>query len=94
MVSQKQEAKALTPGHRVQEHVLSHGRLFGTPWTVARQAPLSMGFSRQEHWSGLPLPSLEDKIARSMQSQEESPPQKCCFIKHIWCFSPLRQISY
>ena len=28
-----------------------------TPWTVARQAPLSMGFSRQEHWSGLPCPS-------------------------------------
>ena len=28
--------------------------LFVTPWTVARQAPLSMGFSRQEHWSGLP----------------------------------------
>ena len=28
-----------------------------TPWTVARQAPLSMGFSRQEHWSGLPFPS-------------------------------------
>ena len=30
-----------------------------TPWTVAHQAPLSMGFSRQEYWSGLPLPSLE-----------------------------------
>ena len=29
-----------------------------TPWTAARQAPLSMGFSRQEHWSGLPFPSL------------------------------------
>ena len=28
-----------------------------TPWTVARQAPLSMGFPRQEHWSGLPFPS-------------------------------------
>ena len=28
-----------------------------TPWTVAYQAPLSMGFSRQEHWSGLPFPS-------------------------------------
>ena len=28
-----------------------------TPWTVAHQAPLSMGFSRQEHWSGLPFPS-------------------------------------
>ena len=31
-----------------------------TPWTVARQAPLSMGFSRQEHWSGLSFPSPED----------------------------------
>ena len=30
---------------------------FTTPWTVARQAPLSMEFSRQEYWSGLPLPS-------------------------------------
>ena len=33
--------------------------LFVTPWTVAHQAPLSMGFSRQEHCSGLPFPSLE-----------------------------------
>ena len=32
---------------------LSHIRLFVTPWTVARQAPLSMEFSRQEYWSGL-----------------------------------------
>ena len=32
--------------------VFSHVRLFATPWTVAHQAPLSMGFSRQEHWSG------------------------------------------
>ena len=31
-----------------------------TPWTVARQAPLSMGFSKQEHWSGLPCPPLGD----------------------------------
>ena len=31
-----------------------------TPWTVARQAPLSMGFSRQEYWSGLPFPSPRD----------------------------------
>ena len=31
-----------------------------TPWTVARQAPLSIGFSRQEYWSGLPFPSLWD----------------------------------
>ena len=32
----------------------------GTPWTVARQAPLSMGFPKQEHWSGLPCPSPAD----------------------------------
>ena len=31
-----------------------------TPWTVAYQAPLSIGFSRQEHWSGVPLPSPGD----------------------------------
>ena len=36
--------------------VLSHVRLFATPWTVAHQTPLSMGFPRQEYWSGLPLP--------------------------------------
>ena len=33
---------------------------FATPWTVARQAPVSMGFSRQEYWSGLPFPSPGD----------------------------------
>ena len=36
---------------------LSHVRLFATPWTAAYQAPPSMGFSRQEYWSGVPLPS-------------------------------------
>ena len=39
---------------------LSRVRLFVTPWTVAHQAPLSMGFSRQEYWSGLPVPSPGD----------------------------------
>ena len=34
----------------------SHDRLLATPWTTALQAPLSMGFSRQEYWSGLPSP--------------------------------------
>ena len=33
-----------------------HAQLFVTPWTVARQAPLSMGFPRPEYWSGLPYP--------------------------------------
>ena len=36
---------------------LSHVWLFATQWTIACQAPLSMGFSRQEYWSGLPFPS-------------------------------------
>ena len=36
---------------------LSHVRLLATPWTAAYQAPPPMGFSRQEYWSGLPLPS-------------------------------------
>ena len=40
--------------------VLRHVWLFATPWTVARQAPLSMEFSRQEYWSGLPFPSPGD----------------------------------
>ena len=37
---------------------LSRVELFATPWTAAYQAPPSMGFSRQEYWSGVPLPSL------------------------------------
>ena len=43
---------------KVKVKSLSHGRLFMTPWTAAYQAPPSMGFSRQEYWSGVPLPSL------------------------------------
>ena len=38
----------------------SHVRLFVNSWTVACQAPLSMGFSRQEYWSGLPCPPPGD----------------------------------
>ena len=40
--------------------LLSRVRLFVTPWTIAYQAPPSMGFSRQEYWSGLPFPSPGD----------------------------------
>ena len=45
---------------KVKVKLLSRVRLFATPWTVAYQAPLSMGFSRQEYWSGLPFPSPGD----------------------------------
>ena len=49
----------------------SHVQLFATPWTVTHQAPLSMGFSRPEHWGGLPFPSpmreseSESEVAQS-----------------------------
>ena len=41
---------------KVKVKSLSRVRLLATPWTVAHQAPPSMGFSRQEYWSGVPLP--------------------------------------
>ena len=40
--------------------VLSHIQHFAAPWTLPCQAPLSVGFSRQEYWSGLPFPSPGD----------------------------------
>ena len=46
--------------HKSEVKSLSRVQLFATPWTVAYQPPQSMGFSRQEYWSGLPFPSLGD----------------------------------
>ena len=45
---------------KVKGKLLSRARLLVTPWTAAYQAPPSMGFSRQEYWSGVPLPSPWD----------------------------------
>ena len=45
---------------KVKVQSLSHVQLFATQWTVAYQASPSMGFSRQEYWSGLPFPSPGD----------------------------------
>ena len=45
---------------KVKVKSLSHVQLFVTPWTVAYNATPSMGFSRQDYWSGLPFPSPED----------------------------------
>ena len=47
---------------KVKVKSLSRIRLLATPWTAAYQAPPSMGFSRQEYWSGVPLPSPQDRI--------------------------------
>ena len=48
---------------KVKVKSFSRVRLFATPWTAAHQAPPSMGFSRQEYWSGVPLPSPRMSIA-------------------------------
>ena len=47
---------------KVKVKSLSRYWLFMTPWTVAYQAPLSIGFSRQEYWSGVPLPSPPESL--------------------------------
>ena len=47
---------------KVKMNSLSHVWLLATLWTAAYEAPLSMGFSRQEYWSGLPLPSLLPRV--------------------------------
>ena len=49
---------------KVKVKLLRHVQPFATPWTVAFQAPLSMGFSRQEYWSGVPRPSPLFLLAR------------------------------
>ena len=50
------------------DQLLSHVQLFVTPQTAARQAPLSMGFSRKEYWIGLPFPSPEDLPTQGLNS--------------------------
>ena len=52
---------------KVKVKSLSRVRLFVTPWTVAHQAPLSMGFSRQEYWSGLPFPSPKMSVIQARE---------------------------
>ena len=55
MAESEEELKSLLMKVKVKVKSLSRVRLFVTPWTVAHQAPPSMGFSRQEYWIGLPL---------------------------------------
>ena len=69
---------------KVKVKSLSHVRLLATPWTAVQQAPPSMGFSRQEHWSTawqqyLPLPSL---VSRAGQD------------KHWWGEMALKNLRY
>ena len=58
---------------KVKVRLLSHVRLLATPWTAAYQVPPSMGFSRQEYWSGLPLPSPRKQNAAAVKSLPSCP---------------------
>ena len=57
---------------KVKVKSLSHVRLLATLWTAAYQAPPSMGFSRPEYWSGLPLPSPHVGYGESKEKDEGS----------------------
>ena len=58
----KELNRHLSKEDTVKVKSLSHVLLFATPWSIALQAPLSMEFSRQEYWNGLPLPSFIKKF--------------------------------
>ena len=62
---------------KVKVKSLSRVQLLTTPWTVAHQAPLSMGFSRQEYWSGVPLPSPSEDPRGGQRCQSEAVARSC-----------------
>ena len=85
---------------KVKVNSLSRVQLFVTPWTVAHQAPLSMGFSRQEYWSGLPFLSPGDlpnpgikprSPALQVYTLTSEPPGK--LFKHVQ-FSSVQSLSH
>ena len=67
---------------KVKVKSLSHVRLLATPWTVAHQAPPSMGFSRQESWSGVPFKkqnkTKKHSIASSVKTEHDRSSPKGC----------------
>ena len=71
---------------------LSHVRLFATPWTIAHQAPMSMGFSRQEYRSGLPFPSPGDLLNPGIKPG--SPTLQADSLPSVPPGKPRKDISY
>ena len=61
---------------KVKGKSLSRVRFLETPWTAAHQAPLSMGFSRQEYWSGVPLPSSGSNSKQSLWLKKKTKQNK------------------
>ena len=80
---------------KVKVKSLSHAWLVATPWTAAHQAPPSMGFSSQEYWSGLPLPSPSqilvslkwDKVKEAYAKTLESKNKISKAVREKWHFS-------
>ena len=66
---------------KVKMKSLSHVRLLATPWTAAYQPPPSMGFSRQEYWSGVPLPSPMTNLDTILKSRAITLLTKVCRVK-------------
>ena len=61
--------------------------LVGTPWTVARQAPLSMGFPRQEYWSGLPFSSPGNLPTSGIEPASPALAGELCTVIGLYYFS-------
>ena len=83
----QREVKWLPQGHMCAQS-LSPVWLFTTPWTVARRTPLSMEFSRQEYWNGLPSPSPGDLPEPGIEPLSlESPALAGRFFSTTWLFN-------
>ena len=80
---------------KVKVKSLSRVRLFVTPWTAAHQAPPSMGFSRQEYWSGVPLPSPPGPIVLSKSSKKTETHSSYImhFYQSIWVISKKTNVT-
>ena len=74
---------------KVKVKLLSPVQLFAAPWTAVYQAPPSMGFPRQEYWSGLPLPSpdidISDDINSIRKDENQNKGKQKTVIKSLHC---------
>ena len=80
----KKEGAKLYLGIRSEVKSLSRVRLFATLWTVVYQATLSMEFSRQEYWSGLPFPSPGDLLNPGIEPRSPALQADACTIWAMW----------
>ena len=79
--------------------LLSRVQLLATPWTAAYQAPPSMGFSRQEYWSGVPLPSPYDpadvgNLTSGSSALSKSSLYICKFLVHVLLKPSLKDFEH